>query len=772
MPEYVTGSEENSGYPDLPKATREYLREGAAVGSRDNSLFGAACQFRDGGYSQADAEGPLIDRAVRDGLSEAYAKRKIASAYSQPPRGSANNAHASGTAPPPQQSKASSASASVLPPPIADGFRILLETCFLEGEGVAIGRGRIEDGDLKIDGGSVLRRERWLAKGSPPINKTEEGVFVRVNPLRSGGKADKDVTAYRHGLVEFDRAADGKLVPKEAQYQALIESGFPISAIIDGGNISLQALVRFDAGNPREFDERWKLVADHFQNVEGFDPSTKNPSRYCRLPGVTRRIEGGAIGHQELLAVRIGPTSWQEWQQAHQQDSSTTEFSDEDLQRMTAEQMAFYRLIDRPLPAPMDTAAFHGLAGEVTELMAAGTEACPESLLSQFLVGFGNILGRNLYCEHGGIHYLNEFIVLVGQSSTGRKGTSWTEVTTLFTHLDLDWLANRVRDGFQSGESIIDAIRDPRKKLTRSGKTVFDPGVTDKRLLVFEDEFGRLLVVADRQQNTLSFVLRKFWDSPNWVHAVSKTDPEKVSHPHVSLIGHITPTELLERLNQVDTRNGFANRILWLAVNRAKEMDSPVAVDWKKHPALIKRLNDVIATFRTGPQRLLGWEPKAKTLWRDYYLAKKSTDQGLIGPIIKRSPSHVLRLTGIYAALDHVTLIKTEHLQAAIAHVDYCERSAGWAFMEKTGNKAADRIYWALVRHPKGMTRQQIQEDVFSKHCPKTTLDIALSHLMAAGLANLVLERHPKTNRPIERWITENDIATSQKSQPQGVMSL
>src|SRR6516164_6924935 len=245
MPEYVIGSEQNSCYPDLPKATQEYLREGAAIGSRDNSLFAAACQFRDAGYPHVDAEGPLIDRAVRDGLSESYAKRKITSAYSQPPREPANNRQASSAAVQPERSKARSASACVLPSPIPGGFRVLLEACFEQGEGVAIGKGRIEGGDLKIDGGDVLRLERWLAKGAPPINKTGDGLFVRVNPMKAGGKSDRDVTVYRHGLVEFDRATNGKPVPKEAQYQALVQSGFPISAIIDSGNISLQALARF-----------------------------------------------------------------------------------------------------------------------------------------------------------------------------------------------------------------------------------------------------------------------------------------------------------------------------------------------------------------------------------------------------------------------------------------------------------------------------------------------------------------------------------------------
>src|SRR6516165_6630781 len=121
MPEYVTGLNSVSDYPDLPKATREYLQGGADVGSRDNALFAAACQFRDSGYGQAEAEAALIDRAVKDGFSEAYAKRKIDSAYSKAPREAPRRQNSTSS-----NSSAASPKPETLPKPIADGFKIFL----------------------------------------------------------------------------------------------------------------------------------------------------------------------------------------------------------------------------------------------------------------------------------------------------------------------------------------------------------------------------------------------------------------------------------------------------------------------------------------------------------------------------------------------------------------------------------------------------------------------------------------------------------------------
>lgn len=99
--------------------------------------------------------------------------------------------------------------------------------------------------------------------------------------------------------------------------------------------------------------------------------------------------------------------------------------SDAELQRLTVERRKRYQPITRAMPQPMGHEAYYGRAGQVVNLIThAGTEACPESLLAQFLVGFGSIIGRGPYRYQAGLHHLNEFVVLVGESGIGCKGTS------------------------------------------------------------------------------------------------------------------------------------------------------------------------------------------------------------------------------------------------------------------------------------------------------------------------------------------------------------
>ena len=77
----------------LPPRTEQYLASGAHNGSRNAELFAAACQMRDAGYSQSDAERELVARHVADGngsenpaTREKEAQATIASTYRQPPR--------------------------------------------------------------------------------------------------------------------------------------------------------------------------------------------------------------------------------------------------------------------------------------------------------------------------------------------------------------------------------------------------------------------------------------------------------------------------------------------------------------------------------------------------------------------------------------------------------------------------------------------------------------------------------------------------------------
>ena len=154
-------------------------------------------------------------------------------------------------------------------------------------------------------------------------------------------------------------------------------------------------------------------------------------------------------------------------------------------------------------PDPLAPEAFYSLAGDIVRAVEPHSEADPVALLIQALAIFGNMIGRGPYfVAEADRHYANLFAVLVGISSKGRKGSSFSRIIRLIRLVDAE---HRQNHGLSSGEGLIWAVRDAvekREPIKEKGRivdyqvVVADEGVEDKRLLVFESEFAGVLKQA------------------------------------------------------------------------------------------------------------------------------------------------------------------------------------------------------------------------------------------------------------------------------------
>ena len=196
--------------------------------------------------------------------------------------------------------------------------------------------------------------------------------------------------------------------------------------------------------------------------------------------------------------------------------------------------------------------AFHGPGGEFVLRTEPHSEAHPMALLSQFLVAFGTACGRGAHYQvEADRHYSNEFVVLVGPTATGRKGSSWGHVRRLLGDTDPGF-AGCLVGGLSSGEGLISQVRDPLEDH-------HDQAPSDKRRLVVEPEFAQTLKVLAREGNTLSPVVRQAWDGEP-LQTMVRNDPLRASDAHIGIVGHITRDELLRYLTATELANGFANR--------------------------------------------------------------------------------------------------------------------------------------------------------------------------------------------------------------------
>jgi len=408
----------------------------------------------------------------------------------------------------------------------------------------------------------------------------------------------------------------------------------------------------------------------------------------------------------------------------------------------------------RQWPDPLGEAAFYGLPGEFVRLVEPQTEADPAALLFQFLAAMGTIIGRGPHIRAGADkHYTNLFMVIVGNSAKARKGMSWGEVRRICELTDIAWTKTRILSGLTSGEGLIHAVRDEIKELVpikEKGRIVdreeqvTDAGEPDKRLLCVEGELGQPLQCAAREGSTLSAVTRQAWDGVP-LRVLAKSARASCAEPHISIIGHITSTELQKLLSESDAANGFANRFMWVGSVRSKHLPFGGSVDPEALARLADRLQEAVSFARTAQQ--LAWTQDAAQLWEEIYPKLSEGKPGLLGLVTARAEAQTLRLAMLYALLAKSAEIRVEDLRAALELWRYSADSAAYIFGHALGDPTADAIVELLRTRPEGVTRTELSTH-FDRNKTKAQLDAAIALAQSNGL--LRIERRDTGGRPVE----------------------
>jgi hypothetical protein len=371
-----------------------------------------------------------------------------------------------------------------------------------------------------------------------------------------------------------------------------------------------------------------------------------------------------------------------------------------------------------PDPPKADKALFAGIVGDEIDTFEPFTEASPESIATQFVVAFGNAVGRGPHFFLGETpHHSNEFLVICGRTSVGRKGDGGSTAIATFKAVDEPWF-NALGPGLSSGEGLIACVRDPVVKTKQSGKdagqsVVIDEGVADKRFLAYETEFAQVLKHFTREGNTLSNVLREAFDGRYVLRSRTKNDPQKATGAHISVIGHTTPEDLTRYLADVEIANGLANRFLYVYVQREKLLPNPRRASSEQRKVLADKLSVILAKAQARGQMF--FSPATEAVFAKIYPKLSCHRPGLVGQIQERCPAHLRRLALIYALLAGSEQIESDHLESALAFWVLCEKSIGIIFGDRTGNDTLDRILAALAPG-EAMKLEEIRREVFSGH--------------------------------------------------------
>ena len=148
----------------------------------------------------------------------------------------------------------------------------------------------------------------------------------------------------------------------------------------------------------------------------------------------------------------------------------------------------------------------------------------------------------------------------------------------------------------------------------------------------------------------------------------------------------------------------------------------------------------------------------ADELWCDVYPTLSGGRAGMFGAVTARAAPQVIRLACISALINLSSIVRSEHLQAALALWRYCEDSARYIWGDSTGHSDADRILRELRQHSAGRTRTSIR-DLFQRNRTESEISRALAVLEEHRLARS--EKEGDTGgRDTERWFATESRTT------------
>ncbi len=411
----------------------------------------------------------------------------------------------------------------------------------------------------------------------------------------------------------------------------------------------------------------------------------------------------------------------------------------------------------KPWPALGDP-GWHGPAGEYALAADPHTEADPVGVLVSLLAMAGAMIGRGPHLLAGNDrHPANMWPVLVGKTAA-RKGTAYSVARAAAAHADPTFCADgkhggRILGGWGSGEALVDALRDSDGD---------HAGADDKRLLIVEREYARLLNVAGRDGSTVSTHLRDAWDGAPLESRTRGSGVVVATDHQVVIAGHITPDELRAKLTSTDAVNGWANRFLWIVVRRCGRLPAGGNVPEEMAADYGQRIGEAVRRSRTRGR--MERSPDAETRWAQVYDAMADDEpEGMLGAIVGRAEPQCMRLSLVYALLDAQPAVGVEHVEAAWALWTYARQSAERTWGASLGNPLADRLLAALDRAG-GRLAGDEQHRALGRHVSAAELRETRQVLIRAGQVRVVTE--DTGGRPREVLLRCERSESSEESRP------
>lgn len=292
--------------------------------------------------------------------------------------------------------------------------------------------------------------------------------------------------------------------------------------------------------------------------------------------------------------------------------------------------------------------------------------------------------------------YGNTYIMLVGPAGTSRKDTA--------IEMALD-IPNHRGPGLHA----LNINTAPFKQLTDVGSAEGLINVLSKtpNSLLYITEYQRLVRNAKRQSTSSIFpLLTAAWNAPRILENITKGNPLEAKFPYLSIVAAVQPGILAQEMQQEDIESGYATR--WLFVPGDGKQDGlpePDDIDENTAWKLYRTLLDIRKHYEAeNGETRLSLSARAKERWIDWYQVdrKRDVDNEDEASMRSRLGIHVRKIALLYAATDGASVIDLQHLDPAIAFVEWCWNNTrvlmrGWGV--SVWNQIENRIEKVLREH-------------------------------------------------------------------------
>ncbi|MCL7743721.1 DUF3987 domain-containing protein [Guyparkeria hydrothermalis] len=414
-------------------------------------------------------------------------------------------------------------------------------------------------------------------------------------------------------------------------------------------------------------------------------------------------------------------------------------------------------------PPKPDPAMFHGLVGDVARAATMGREPNRASVALAFLTWLSAAVGRHHFISVGDqTHPLLINGLHVGRSMVAAKGESWALVKRIryavgemmdgnpTQRTDEEGavvtptlFAGRIHSGgLSTGEGLAAQVHDG----FTLGKTEHAP-INDKRLLIIEAEFAKLLEQGKRDGNTLSPTIRDLFDGGS-IQPATKSASIWATEPHVAIHGAITPHELRARMDATAAFNGLMNRFLMIFAERTCLVPFPEPTPDEAVHRLAVQTRDVIKFAlgdypRTKCATAIKLSKEAREMYREAYpdLRRRDGSTAIVTALLERRAPITLRQAGLLAMTDQTDVISAAHMRAALAWSRFHRESVGFIFgqdmnqrIESEKRREQKQKILNGIAAGRWVTRTMIQREIFAKRIKAKDLTAVLEELLADGL--------------------------------------